>query len=587
MSDLIVGSDQNSHIQSSHREMVDVTFPYSDGSKSHETTTNSTYSNKIATTMVSAENKQSSGEEAANQADSSVLENSVSPSLQSGDEKECHLRELALATRKGSTQGEEPTSLEHTDKTSIPAQAEESKDGTPLCQTQLSPARLVELGTIDRCQKTPEEDACLHCEKEAVKSMKRLAADSSGVIAYLEKLERTIQDLQAQLKSPEQIQKAEGRRGIQETKDQETVDHETIDQKTIDQKTIDQETIDQETKNQESKDQETKETSSTTEGKYILDIKWMKVRVWSAIEPDFSDEDTDRIPGDKSTPSSNYVLTVYRHFNVEAKATIGYFLEIKSEPILRVLREIVKYYPGVSLEGNFITLEEPYCFLFHHQRQLVEYLNKESVDDETKHHLELVLTFMKERTGSSSEEIETFFNPNNDTKIISFKNSWVVFPPGSIVYCSQDTEPQAYVVERVNVSRIESAIESWDLRCWFIDYDGTNFGKVYTSLSLYPYDGFKKVTSLDITPAAYLAKSENDGIRERLIKRGQKFWDFQGFHHQEYIGDTWVKTNADVTHRHIKVSHQFKWLIGLGIRTCHHRSCPSPTEKSQSCNVEP
>lgn len=528
---MTVSSDQNLYIQSSHREMPDVNVSCPDGAKSHGNSTTSTSSNETAATSVSVESEISLGKETINQADYSALENEnlVQSSITSDDEKGFHFQGLALATRKSSIQRDEQPSLEHTSSSvtqtqdEVQAQVEECKNATPLGLAKMSPPRLVGSVSIDRCHDKADEDGCFDCDKKAVKTVKRLAVDSSGVIAYLEKLEKTIQDLQAQLTSPDQTDKAGGRTDTQGAK----------------------------------------VTSSTVEEEYIVDIKWMKVQTWGTLDPIYEDEDSYRIPsGEATAPQArNYVLTVYRHYTGTEGVTTGYFLEIKSELILMVLREIVKYYPGVSLEGNIITLQEPYCFLFHYQRQLADYLERESVDQVTKKHLGLVLTFMKERTGSSSEEMEDFFNLNNDAKIISFKNSWIAFSPGSIIYCSQDAEPRAYVVETVKPGRFESEIESWDLRCWFIDYDGTNFGKAYASLSLYPYDGFKKVTSLGITPVDYLPKRENDNIRKRLIERGQKFWDFQGFHHQEYIGDTWVKASADVTHWHIKMPLFLNWLI--------------------------
>ncbi|MCJ1268209.1 hypothetical protein MMC22_008095 [Lobaria immixta] len=525
---MTVGSDQNSCIQSSHGEMPDVNVLCPDGTESHGNSTTSNFSNETAATSLSVESEISPREEIINQADCSALktESLVQYSITSDDEKGSHFQELAIAIRKGSAQRDEPTSLEHISSSvtqthaEVQAQVEECKKAPPLGLAKMSLPRLVGSVSIDRCHDKADEDGCFGCEKVAVKAIKQLAVDSSGVVAYLGKLEKTIQDLQAQLTSPDQTHKTD--------KAEERTDT-----------------------------QETKATSSTVE-EYIVDIKWMKVQTWSSIEPAYYDEDSYRIPSSKATApaATNYVLTVYRHYTASEGATRGYFLEIRSEPILMVLREIVKYYPGVSLEGNIIRLQEPYCLLFHHQRQLADYLERESVDQVTKKHLDLVLTFMKERTGSSSEEMESFFNLSNDAKIISFKNSWIAFPPGSIVYCSQDAEPRAYVVETVKPGRFESEIESWDLRCWFIDYDGTNFGKAYASLSLYPYDGFKKVTSLEITPAGYLPKSENDSIRKRLIERGQKFWGFQGFRHQEYIGDTWVKTSADESIRVI-VDHAF------------------------------
>ena len=473
MADPVVGNDRNSDFQSSAREMPDVSFTSSD-----DTTT---YGNST--------------------------ENLVQPSYASEEEKESRLQE---STQKKSVKGDHPTPPKHTDTSSIHSQVEGDESATSPIAATLNAVTRFESVTAHRGQPKADEDHYSKFEKKAVETVRNLGKDSLGVVSYLDKLEKTIHDLEAQLN------KAGGTTDIREIKDEET-----------------------------------ERTSITGQDEYIVDIEWKKT-----FRGRIDDEDKDLIPGGKKTPRNKYVLTIYRQYSpLDRYETIEYYLEIKSEAILRVLRELVKYYPGISLEGTTITIEEPYCLLFHYQRELTEYLGRESVDEVTKQHLELILTFMKDRTGSSFEEIEKFLNPE-DTKIISFKHSWIAFPPGSIVYSSLATEPRAYIVERVRAIRSKYTIESWDLRCWFIDYDGTKFGKVYTSLSLHSYDGLKKVTDLEITPADYLPKSKNHSMKERLIKRGQKFWDFQGFHHQDYTGDKWVKTSSDV-----KPTVTSKWYV--------------------------
>ena len=172
-------------------------------------------------------------------------------------------------------------------------------------------------------------------------------------------------------------------------------------------------------------------------------------------------------------------------------------LEINSHQIVKVLKEVVDYYPQYSLEAESITLPDPYRLLFHHRKKLVDHLHGPSTNDETRQHLALLLDYMCNDMEKISQNLDSLEAQSEarDEKIICFSNCWLLFPPGSTVYSTQNGHLQAYVVEALSVmqrtvlpsGRLYS--ESLELKCWSIDYHGTHFGRKYTTLNVFEYHG--------------------------------------------------------------------------------------------------
>jgi len=184
-------------------------------------------------------------------------------------------------------------------------------------------------------------------------------------------------------------------------------------------------------------------------------------RVSGSSELGSCDEDeTYTRTKEKHDRKTAFVLTAYRHFKSNLTGelthnTVGHSLKINSKPILRALRDIVQYYPAVSLEGDCITLDEPYQLFFHNQRQIRAYLKRNGVDEETHRHFDLLLKYMRDDTGGLSEEIESFYSDTGE-QIIFFSNCWLLYPPGSVVCFSKDGELQWRESERSIALRLGS-----------------------------------------------------------------------------------------------------------------------------------
>ncbi|MCJ1242992.1 hypothetical protein MMC30_000188 [Trapelia coarctata] len=458
----------------------------SDGRGSH---TNSIKSVETATTSVSAE------DECRDENDTSLSVEDIEASV-----KHDQATAAAIVTEQRSSHSKEASLSAATND-----DVAESVDRVPA-----EIPRLVQTAQIVGERHCKDGPLCAFCETTAVRTIQQLALDTTGLISYLEKLEKTIECLQDQSRSTPL--------GTKLAEESPPIDDGA--------------------------------TQAASEVEYIMEIGRRR-KITSGTELDISDEESHgaQAHGQKLSQNKRYVLTSYPRLRFNPRGggstydTLGYSLKINSKPILEVLRDVVQYYPGVSLEGDCITLDEPYYLVFHHQRQLTAYLKRDGIDMETHKHLSLLLNFMRDETGGLSEEIESFHSASGE-KIISFSSCWLIYPPGSVVYFSKEGETQAYVVESIRPIDRTEIKQSLELRCWSIDYDGTVFGRTYTTLFMSAYNGSRKIANLDIVPAAYLSKKENDCKREALISRGRKFWSFQGSHHQEYRGKAWLEAMA-------------------------------------------
>ncbi|KIX95890.1 uncharacterized protein Z520_08598 [Fonsecaea multimorphosa CBS 102226] len=133
---------------------------------------------------------------------------------------------------------------------------------------------------------------------------------------------------------------------------------------------------------------------------------------------------------------------------------------------------------------------------------------------------------------------------------LPFSHLWYLFPLGQEIVVKYPTY-KAYRVLQVTGGRRSLEARKKDkgtggrtisdlvIDCFYIDYDGKEFGAVPFTISIKPYDDVKSVTALPAYPIAY-DKSARDGrpVLEYLIKRGKKFEELTKVSHRRYQGYT-------------------------------------------------
>ncbi|KAF2494688.1 hypothetical protein BU16DRAFT_45496 [Lophium mytilinum] len=272
--------------------------------------------------------------------------------------------------------------------------------------------------------------------------------------------------------------------------------------------------------------------------------------------------DDDENGKGKNAADQKHILTVTRNIEKNNQKT----LEIRSRLVIQFLRKAVKYYPGQALGGSMVSFMDPFMLLFHYRKSILEELATLELESETKTHLEHVLDFMRTECPEVSQELDAL-EEDEDRKVISFANSWLIFRPGTIVFSTQESEDKdegekakvvvsspegekrAYMVEELagcEVEKLPSGREirtSLKLRCWSIDFDGYRFGRTYTELYVRPFNGAREIAELEVVPEKY-----HDPIRDKLIERGHSFWNLKDKSKifRLYTGRAWSKTSLAV-----------------------------------------
>uniref|UniRef100_A0A8H7N572 Uncharacterized protein n=1 Tax=Bionectria ochroleuca TaxID=29856 RepID=A0A8H7N572_BIOOC len=101
---------------------------------------------------------------------------------------------------------------------------------------------------------------------------------------------------------------------------------------------------------------------------------------------------------------------------------------VRSPHIMKILRQILSDYPGVSPAVDHLTLDKPFEPMFHHWDDFCQAV--EQSDDFTKQHVEGFVMFLK-------EELAPYFEVLNNADahgIIEHQNLWTIFAPHQLVW---------------------------------------------------------------------------------------------------------------------------------------------------------
>lgn len=208
-------------------------------------------------------------------------------------------------------------------------------------------------------------------------------------------------------------------------------------------------------------------------------------------------------------------------------------------------------------EPGEIKAEEPY--------QTKELATQRLDDTRLRDELSCLVTFM-------DTDLKDIFTVQKDInkgtrKLIAFDHLWQLYKPG-IVIISGKGQKRAYVVLHVTGGRAlqrdsqlavikENAAENYDpqrreereayiakypktspfvIDCFYIDFDGTNFGPLPQKFMLEDYEGEVPINSLEVFPIRF--DEDPKKIEKSLVRRGRKFVKLANVDHKYYSGRT-------------------------------------------------
>ncbi|KAI8624701.1 hypothetical protein F5Y19DRAFT_452880 [Xylariaceae sp. FL1651] len=257
----------------------------------------------------------------------------------------------------------------------------------------------------------------------------------------------------------------------------------------------------------------------------------------------------------------------------QGKRTLPERIRINSPVIIKVFAEICR----TKISKPFLVFRPFRCLLYFEQEfrdiihkqqsMLQEWLARntqtvENVENEIERNALAVLDQMKCLISFIEEELKKKqeYLASNHCQSVPFADVPMLFSPGRVVL-SRDHK-QAYRVIQVNCTRHrakdwkekgnldflkdESEVELEDnpvfVHCISLDFDGKLIGPVSRVFMISKYEDEKELTSLPIFPLQHV---KEDGLRERLVKRGKAFFKVAGVKHMHYAGLT-LKMRDDI-----------------------------------------
>lgn len=197
-------------------------------------------------------------------------------------------------------------------------------------------------------------------------------------------------------------------------------------------------------------------------------------------------------------------------------------MEITSPHILEALRSVASYYPDAPvITKRSVTYEYPYTLLIHCFRDLQDY-HEESMDDDIKLHVGLLIRVIRLEMGARLDDLEALLSVDK----ITYPFAWIIFRPGKIVYTEINDAPEQYRVHSSEyVVREMGTVKFLRVFVEQIDFDGKEF-RARKSLIIIPaFNGLVPIVSLVVYPSEF--HPEYNTTIQSIVERGHKWYGIQ------------------------------------------------------------
>lgn len=230
-------------------------------------------------------------------------------------------------------------------------------------------------------------------------------------------------------------------------------------------------------------------------------------------------------------------------------------LVIQNPHLKQILGEVLAGYTDVTTTLEDVVFKAPFWEFFYRWKQLTEV----QCESEVSEYLQLLLKTLTAQLSNT----HSVANDMAQNKVITYDYMWTLFPPKSLVYYR--LFGQESLLEITRTEYYKGSIETYDLYCRYIEWDGEKFGWKTKLIEVRPFTGTKKVFDLEVYPIGY-HKSQAD-LQSKLLERGRKFVSLGGCHHKAYQGKIKVSSESFFGSKefHVRV---LRWSNDF-LRTCH------------------
>lgn len=203
-------------------------------------------------------------------------------------------------------------------------------------------------------------------------------------------------------------------------------------------------------------------------------------------------------------------------------------LRIYSPVINNALQSVVKYYPQQDLSGSVISIKWPYPILVHHYKELREFKamceNKEPGElcvreHDAPEHLDLLLRFLDDNIMEQVRKQDK----RSSEGYYTFEDKWVIYKPGrTVITHNSDAERIPFVISTVSGGIFHNPPVPWQVRGWYLLFDGEELGRYTNEFTQSPFDGEKEL-DVDQTFVDDIDDVGNDFL-EKSILEGERYW---------------------------------------------------------------
>lgn len=240
---------------------------------------------------------------------------------------------------------------------------------------------------------------------------------------------------------------------------------------------------------------------------------------------------TEKYPDDlvdpaESSESGRYALLVRNAKCYDGRKSLQiHSIVVQSKPLKTFLANVMRGYPGITMELDRVEFKRPFKPFVHRWEQLIE--ARDSVRDITmKSHVDLLYEVLEEEL----RDIISSRKSHIANGVVTHDLLWSIFEPDDLIFSPVDGRQRVFSFRAGEIDRKGN----FDTTLAYIDFDGDKFGYMSHSVSVPPYEGTLPITALPAFPLVY--HSKNATIREDLIARGKLWEDHKGYHYKQYEG---------------------------------------------------
>jgi hypothetical protein len=195
-------------------------------------------------------------------------------------------------------------------------------------------------------------------------------------------------------------------------------------------------------------------------------------------------------------------------------------------PLLQdIFRSVIKYYPGIGLDGSNITFKDPYAPLFFYYDQLRSRA-EEDPKEKTKEDFTTLERFYVNWVIQEHKKIRKII----DQGIIQYNYLWALFSPGDLIWGLDDmSQPCVYMLvgtgfrkpEVHYVANGDFSSRRFHRLCadvWHVTWDEASrkFQRITTTRTIRSFSGGRSITSLPFYPLKYYKNGDQEEIDKFL-----------------------------------------------------------------------